>query len=475
MAAAVLVLALPSSGRAADPRTMTFPPVEYHPPKAERVVFENGMTAYLLPDHELPLVRIHAFIRTGSVYEPADKVGLADLTGTVMRSGGSRLISGDELDEELEFMAANIGSMIGADAGFASLDVMARDLNRGLELFADMLMHPAFPRDKLELAKREILEQIRRRNDNPPGIANRAFMKLIYGEEHPLARESTPASIEGISTRDLSDFHAAYYHPNRVILAVSGDFETSIITEKLRAVFDPWPRGGVPLTALPPPSGAAGPSVYVVEKDLSQTTVRLGHLGIRQDDPDYFAVTLMDDILGNGGFRSRLFKTVRTRLGLAYSAGSVFTVGNLERGVFVVYCDTKAQSTHQAISAMVDEIRRIRSEPVFEDELRMAKDAFLNSFVFSFSDTHRIVNRQASLEYYGLPADFLDKFRDRVVTVSRADIQKVAHRHLRPEALILLVVGDPSRFDRSLGDFGEVHDLSLSVGKSGAGTVTPRP
>ncbi|MEK6683942.1 MAG: pitrilysin family protein [Nitrospirota bacterium] len=459
---------------AADPRTMTFPPVEFHPPAAERVVLENGMVLYLLDDHELPLVRLHAMIRTGSVYEPADKIGLAGLTGMGMRSGGSPSILGDALDEELEFMAAEMSSLIGQDAGFASLDVLKKDFDRGLALFADMLMHPAFPQDKLDLAKLQAFEGIRRRNDNPAGIAGRQFAIRVYGADHPLARESTVETIGRITRDDLIAFHSAYYHPNAVILSVSGDFKKREMIEKIRRAFANWPPGKQDLPPLPPIDDALKPSVHLIEKDISQTHLRIGHLGIRQDDPDYFAVTLLDDILGNGGFRSRLFKEVRTRQGLAYSVGSIFTVGNLERGLFIVYGETKAPSTHQAISAIEREINRIRTEPITEEDLRLAKESFLNSFVFSFSNSAQIANRQASLEYYGLPPDYLERFRDRVVGVTREEIRAVAQKHLRPEALIILAVGRPDRFDQPLSSFGSVNVIPLEPFREPAGTSPSR-
>ncbi|MBI3597502.1 MAG: insulinase family protein [Nitrospirae bacterium] len=453
---------------------MVFPPVEFHPPKAERVVLENGMVLYLLEDHELPRVQIQAMIRTGGVYEPADKIGLAGLTGMVMRTGGTASMSGDALDEELEFMAAELSSSIGSDAGFASLDILAKDLDRGLALFADMLMHSAFPQDKLDLAKQQVLESIRRRNDDPAGIASRQFRKRIYGEDHPLARESTVKTIGRITRDDLVAFHAHDYHPNAVLLSLSGDFEKKEMIEKIQRAFVGWSPGRIDRPSLPPVRDALKPSVNLVEKDISQTHLRIGHLGIRQDDPDYFAVSLLNDILGGGGFRSRLFKKVRTEGGMAYSVGSTFTPGNLERGLFVAYGETKAGSTYQAISAIEREIERIRTEPVTEEELRLAKDSFLNSFVFSFSNPAMIADRQSSLEYYGLPPDFLERFRDGVIRVTREEILNVAQKHLRPDALIVLAVGRPDRFDRPLSGLGVLNVIPLEPIREPVGGKMPQ-
>ena len=466
----VSLLALPfqvSFAGSADPRTMTFPSVDFHPPSAKRVVLDSGMVVYLLEDHELPLIRLNARIRTGSIYEPSDKIGLAGLTGSVMRTGGTRSITGDELDEELEFMAAHMGSSIGRQSGSASLNLLKKDLDRGLALFANMLMHPAFAEDKLELTRRQILESIRRRNDNPSRIASREFWNKVYGPDHPLARRSTKETIQRIKREDLVAFHSATYFPNAVILAVSGDFKTGRMIRKIRKAFAGWLPGKAELPPLPAIHDPFKASVNLIEKDISQTHIRIGHLGIRESHPDYFAVTLLDDILGNGGFRSRLFKEVRARLGLAYSVGSVFTPGHLERGVFLAYSETKAESTHQAITAIWKEIEKIRNHSITEDELRLAKDSFLNSFVFSYSSQSQIVNRQAALEYYGLPADHLDRFRDRIIGVTLKDLQTVSQKYLKPESLIVVAVGRSDQFDKPLSSFGKVNIIELeAIGES---------
>ena len=464
----ILILPLQAiSAERADPRGMTFPPVEFHPPSAERVVLDQGMVLYLLEDHELPLIRLHALIRTGSIYEPAEKTGLAGLTGSVMRTGGTASISGDALDEELEFMAVRMGSSIGRQAGSASLNALKKDLDRGLALFADMLMHPAFAEEKLELARRQTLEGLRRRNDSPSRIASREFWKKVYGPEHPLARRSTKETIHRITREDLVAFHATTYFPNSVILAVSGDFKTHRMIGKIRKAFAGWLPGNAELPSLPPVRDPFKPSVNLIEKDISQTHIRIGHLGIRESHPDYFAVTLLDDILGNGGFRSRLFKEVRARQGLAYSVGTVFTPGYLERGVFLAYSQTKAESTHRAITAIQKEIKLIRSNSITGYELRLAKDSFLNSFVFSYSSHGQIVNRQAALEYYGLPTDFLNRFRDRIIGVTLEDLHAVSRKYLRPENLIIIAVGRSDRFDLPLSSFGKVNVIELeAIGES---------
>ena len=235
-----------------DPRAMKFDPVTFTIPEVERIVLENGIIVYLLPDLELPLVTVSAMIRTGSVYEPAEKVGLAALTGTVMRTGGTVRMTGDQIDEELEFLAANVAIGIGSESGTASLDILKKDLEQGLAIFADMLRTPAFEPAKVELAKRQALEAIRRRPDSPAGIAGREFRKLLYGADHPLGRESTIETVSRITREDLVAFHRQYFTPSGLILGVSGDFEKPAMLDALRKTFGDWKPQPVTLPAIPP-------------------------------------------------------------------------------------------------------------------------------------------------------------------------------------------------------------------------------
>ncbi len=451
-----------------DPRAMKFDPVTFTIPEVERIVLENGIIVYLLADLELPLVTVSAMIRTGAIYEPADKVGLAALTGSVMRTGGTARMKGDQIDEELEFLAANVAIGIGNESGAASLDILKKDLEQGLAIFADMLRTPAFEPAKVELEKRQAMEVIRRRPDSPSGIAGREFRKLLYGADHPLGRESTIETVSRITREDLVAFHRQYFTPDGLILGVTGDFEKPAMLDALRKTFGDWKPQPVTLPAIPPvtASAAAGSSrsVNILSRDLTQTNLRVGHLSVKEDDPDFFALSLLGDILGGNSFTSRLFRDVRSRQGLAYSVGSRLAAGNLGPGAFLLYALTKGSSTHQALASMLDHMEQLRQEPVLDDELQAAKDAFLNSFVFSFANAGLIVGRLMALEYYGLPKDFLQRFRDSVVKLTKDDLLRVARKHLHPDRVIILAVGKDDDFEKPLSTFGQVRHLPLKPG-----------
>ncbi len=451
----------PAVSETIDPRKMTFAPIVFQPPMAEKVTLSNGMTVYLLEDHELPLIQLQAMIRTGSIYEPADKIGLAGITGSVMRSGGNRSHSSEALDEILDQIAARLSVSIGTDSGSASLNILKKDFDLGLKLFVETLRFPAFEEEKLNIAKNRALESILRRNDRPPSVATREFFKQLYGEDNAYARETTVDTINAISRADLLDYHQRYFAPNNTILGVTGDFEKKEMIAILEQAFNGWAQKKIDFPAVPPVKERMSGAVYKISKAIPQTQVRIGHLGIKQKNPDFFALSIMNDILGSGGLNSRLFQDVRTRQGLAYSVGSAFQPGKLERGFFLAYGATRAEKSLQAITSMIDQIGKIREAEVTDEELSRAKEAFLNSFIFSFSSPAQIVGRQISLDYYGLPEDFLEQYRDNVEKVTKADILRVAKKYLHPDRLIMMIVGDESLFDKPLSDLGKVEEIAL--------------
>ena len=450
--------------RAPDPEKLEYPPLhDIVVPEVQRVTLPNGMRLFLLEDHELPLIYVSARIRVGSIYEPADKVGLSDITGEVMRTGGTTSKTGDELDEELERIAASVETGIGTSSGSASVSVLKDDIDRGLAILADVLMHPAFAPDKIELAKMQHRSAIARRNDQPGSIAGREFNKLIYGPDSPYARHTEYATIDSITRADLIAFHKRFFGPNNMMLAVWGDFDAGQMIEKIEEAFAEWEQIDLDLPDKPEVDYAWRSTVNLVNKpDINQSNIYLGHIGGLMSDPDYFALTVMNQILG-GGFTGRLFKNIRSRQGLAYSVYGSYSSGLDHAGQFYVGCQTKSGSTAHAIRAMIDEIEKIAAEEVTDEELELAKTSYLNSFVFNFDSKGEIINRLMAYEYYGYPADFLQQTKDRVEQVTKADVLRVAKAHLKPETLQILVVGKPDDFDEPLSELGQVNTIDVTI------------
>lgn len=446
-----------------DPRTMKFNPVEFSPPEPARLVLEDGMVVYLLEDHELPLVSLSATMRTGGWLEPQDKIGLAGLTGSVMRTGGGGGLTAAQIDEELEQYAIDINMSMGRQSGSASLDVLSKDLARGMRIFAGLLRQPAFEPARVELAKLQAIEGIRRRQDNPGSIVSREFMKQLYGPEHPSARESTIESVQRITRDDMVAFHQRTVHPNGIILGVTGDFKTDEMLALLRATFGDWKKGEVPeLKIADAPESAGRSIVRFVSKDTSQTHLRVGHLSIKEQDPDYVSFAIANDILGGSSFRSRLFNDVRTKRGLAYSVGSRLNTGVHDQGVWLMRAETKLPSTQEVINRFVANMERMRTELVTDAELAEAKEAYVNSFVFSFASPSAIVGRFVELEYDGLPKDFLQQLRARVIALSKEDILAAAKKHFHLDRLTIVAVGPGETLPKLLSGFGEVKEIKLA-------------
>jgi predicted Zn-dependent peptidase len=441
-----------------------FPPLgDIVVPEVQRVTLPNGMLLFLLEDHELPLIRMAARIRTGSIYEPEDKIGLASITGTVMRTGGTTSKTGDEIDELLEQIAASVETGIGLSTGSASMSVLKEDFDTCLSILADVLMNPAFRQDKIELAKIRHRSNIARRNDTPGAIVSREYYKLIYGPKSAYARHTEYATIDNISRDDLVAFHKKFFYPNNIMLGVWGDFKTEQIIEKIKTAFNDWPKAETEIMAAPKVNYKFKSTVNLVRKDdINQTNIYLGHIGGLRNDPDYFALILMNRILGSS-FTSRLFKNVRSRQGLAYSVFGNYSANYDHPGLFYVGCQTASENTVKAIRSMIREVEKMTQEQVTDEEIAIAKESFLNSFVFNFDSKGEIVRRLMTYEYFGYPSDFLQKTKTNVEKVTKEDILRVAKKHLKPDKVQILAVGRPDDFDETLSVLGDLNEIDITI------------
>lgn len=432
-------------------------------PDVHRQTLPNGIRLFLLEDHELPLVHISALIRTGSVYDPNDRIGLAAVAGEVLRTGGTKKYTGDEIDERLESIAASIETHINIDSGHASASALTDNVDTVLEILASILMQPVFAEEKLELAKMQHHSAIARRNDNPGQIASREFHKLIYGATSPYARHPEHATIDRIKRKDLVNFHKRFFAPNNLMLAVWGDFQSEAIVAKIEAAFADWKKTALKIPNRPRVNYTYPITVNLIAKaDVNQSNIIMGHIGGLRRESDYFPLMVTNRILGSS-FTGRLFNNVRSRQGLAYSVYGRYTADWQYPGVFYVGCQTKSQSTVQAIEAMKQEVVRMTQEEVTDEELNLAKDSFLNSFVFNFDTKGKIINRLMTYEYYGYPKNFLQTTKNQIEQVTKADVLRVAQKRFRPDQFQILVVGRPGDFDRPLSVLGEVQDIDITI------------
>lgn len=433
-------------------------------PKPDKVTLDNGMTLYFLEDHTLPRLSLSIRInKCGSYLEPAAKIGLAEMTGAVMRTGGTSSMTGDQIDEALESIGAYVETYIGDVSGGASANGLSDKAEIIVKTLADVLRNPVFNEDKITLEKSNERSSISRRNDEPMSIATREFGKLLYGASSPYARTAEYATIDAITRDDMIMFHKMCVQPNNMQLAVWGDFKKDEMLALIKKYFGDWVKGQMDIPAPPKVDYAFHPSVNHAEKsDINQSTILIGHIGGVMGDPDYAATTVMNTILGET-FGSRLFRNVRTKMGLAYAAGGSYTFNFDYPGGFYSYTLTKSESTVKAIRAMIEQIKSMQTVPPTLEEMKLGKDGFLNSFVFNFDTKGKIINRMMTYDYYKMPPDYLQQIKTAVEKLTPEDIMAVAKRKLNPDNLQILVVGKAADFDEPLSGLGQVNEIDITI------------
>jgi zinc protease len=444
---------------------LKFPPLgEVKIPEPLRVELSNGIVVFLLENHDFPIVDIRAQLPVGTIYESKQKAGLAWLTGEVMRSGGTEKYPGDELDLILESIGARLEIRIGDTSGTLSLSTLTDDLDLGLDLLADVLKHPAFPEEKIDLGKVKMRTAVASRNDEPSSILRREFLKIIFGPDSPYGWHPEYATIAAISRDDLVSFYNSYVGPAGLIFAVYGDFSADSMNSRLEELLGNWNPANSPRPAAPPMPAPSDPKVYYAFKEgTTNSSISIGHLGFRADDPDYAAMRVLNKILGRG-FSSRLFTEIRSRMGLAYSVRSTDGVGFSHPGIFRAGVETRIDSTVKTTRAILAELEKIRDEGVTQDELRGAVDGILNSLVFDFSSEGSVLNRMAFYEFYDYPSDFLQRYQQAVREVTVEDLKEVARRRIRPGEFQILVVGDQAEFDEPLSNLGfPVEEIDIAI------------
>lgn len=452
-----------------SPRDLAFPELSFEVPRAEQYGHQvAGVPIYVVEDHSLPLVDVAMALRIGSFLEPGDKVGLASLTGSLMRKGGAGALSARELDERADQLAASLSTSIGDVEGRAAMNCLTSELEDCLDLFFDILEAPRFEPARLELEKKNLLERLKQRNDQPPSIASREWQWLLYGMDHFSSRLITGESLAAITRDDLVAFHRAYFRPENMVIAVAGDVDTKAILAQLEQRLASWPDGGKEVPWPPPkPTFQPKPGLYVYDKDIPQGRVLIGHLGLERkdwDSPEAAQLALMNEILGGGGFTARLMKRIRSDEGLAYDAGSSFYIGNYWPGAFQMHYQSKSETVALAGKIALEELARIRREPVSDEELRTAKAAFIDTFPGNFDSSRTIASLFAEDELIGRPHRYWYGYQDRVRAVEKQQILDVAGKYLHPDQLMFLIVGNFSEIAKGDPD-GRATIQSLEAGE----------
>lgn len=408
-------------------------------PPFTRTVLANGAVLLVSEQRALPLVSIDIMVDAGARRDPRGRMGLANLTADLLNEG-TRRYDAASLAAAVDALGARMATGAGIDTASVDLRVLRGDLEAGLELLADVLLRPTFPATELVRRREAVLASMRAAEDSPSTLAYRGFLQNVFGDDpygHPV--EGWPKDVHNIERSEIIAFYEAHYRPERAIITVVGDVGTDEIRSLLEKAFAGWQRGTVP-PFVHPTAAAVTPKVAIVDKPLSQVTVMAGHRGVARSHPDYFAIEVMNHILGGGGFGSRLMNSVRTRAGLAYSVSSTFTMP-LAPGSFRIGLQTKRESLRQALQLICSELLRMRDVEVEDEELDNAKRYLTGNFPLQLDGNEAIAGFLANVELFGLGADYAGSYVNGIRGVTKADIQRVAREHVRPDEMVLSLVG----------------------------------
>jgi zinc protease len=455
-------------------KDLKYPPLRQPQiPEPAQVTLSNGMRVFLLEDHELPLIRGVALVHTGNLFDPPDKKGLSQVMADVLRSGGTKSKSGDQIDEQLENLAASVESGMDETSASMSFSALKESVDPVLQTFKELMTGPEFRQDKIDLELSQFRSAIARRNDDANAIPERELLSIVYGRGTPYGWEIEYDDLAHMHREDLVKFYQRYYFPKNILLAVYGDFSTPQMKDQLEKLFADWKVEQPPVPAFPAVTTKPAPGIYFAEKqDVTQTFFSIGELGGTLRDRDYPALQVAANILGQG-FSSRLVSEIRTKLGYAYDIGASWAANYDHPGTFRIDGSTKSASTTETIQAIETEVAKMRSGEVSEQELRDAKDGVLNSFVFFFDSPAKTLNRVVRYEYFGYPKDFLAEYRKGIDSVTRADVLRVAKEHFIPENLTIVAVGNPKDFGKPLSTIGPVKTIDLTIPEPKSDVATP--
>jgi len=464
---AALIASAAQAEKVKHPSELKYPPLELKTPDYEEVEFDNGMTGFIIEDHEVPIVYISMLFSVGRP-DPS-KMGIGSLAPWAIRNGGSEEWPADRINDELEFVDAYIefsggggGRRGGGDlrASYATVNCLKKDLPMCLEILGELLVRPSFPEEKIELRRETMLENIRRENDEPRRIASREMNRLLYGD-HPKGWTQTEETVSSITRDDVVDYHETFYRPNNCIVGISGDVTKDEIMGLLDDALADWEPAEVEITPEPELELTYTPSVSYVHKDIDQGVIMIGHLGLNSRDEHRPAVQIMNFVLGGGSFTSRITQKVRTDEGLAYAAYSRYSSDPWTYGTFVASSQTRSDATARAASLIVDIIKEMWEEGPTAEEFENARDSYLNNHVFDYDSKMGVVNGLVRLKWQGMPLDTRERDIEAIENLTLDDVKAAAAEYLHPEGLTMLFVGDQEKFEQPLSNFGEVNVIEL--------------
>jgi zinc protease len=409
-------------------------------PPVQRMVVSNGLVFLVSGETSLPFVTMALFVDSGSWRDPRGQEGLSYLTAKGLLLGTPQR-DAVAINEALDFMGISLTASSTRDYTAVTLRVLKKDLDKGLDLLMEVLTQPIFPEKELQREVEKTLAAIQSEEDQPDEVAEKAFQKELFGTGpygHPV--EGTKESLPRLTRDEVIRFHSSFFHPNHSILSVVGDITAQEVHAKILPRFEKWPKGTIQGEAVVATFAEAQKTLRI-NRSITQANIILGQAGVRRDNPDYYALTVMNYILGGGGFSSRLMEEIRNKRGLAYSVGSFFDYGKYP-GSFQIVLQTKNASAREGISLSLQQMERIRKELVSEKEMEGARKYLVGSFPMRFDTQAKLVNFLSQMEYYGLGLDYPEKYPALIQSVTREEVLRVAQKYLHPENHILVVVAN---------------------------------
>lgn len=409
-----------------------------------RFVAPNGLTVLVLEQPALPILQLQALVKAGSAQDPPNKAGLANLTASLLDEG-TKTRTSEQIADQIDFVGGNLNTRVSADFTTISIKVLKKDTDLGFELLSDILLHPSFPKKEIRRVRNQILGEIQSEEDEPGLIAAKAFDRLVFAK-HPYRWpvNGTKESLAKISRSDIRNFFSKEYLPNHSILTVAGDITLEQVKARVAKHFGDWKRGTPSPRKYRKPAPIRKPVFQLIDKDLTQSTIVLGHLGMKRAHPDYYAVSVMNYILGSGGFSSRLMDSIRDKQGLAYSVYSSFEA-TLMPGAFKVSLQTRSKVTNRAIESVLAEITAIRDQEVSDQELADAKAYLMGSFPLRLDTIAKLAQVLSLVEFYGLGLGYFTDYPKWIEQVTTQDVLRVAQKYLDPERYVLVVVGNQAK------------------------------
>ncbi|MBI5196151.1 MAG: insulinase family protein [Nitrospirae bacterium] len=410
----------------------------------KREALSNGLTLMVVERHNVPVVNVALGIKAGSMAEPAEKAGLANLTAELLTEGTKKRTAG-EISETMEFVGASLDTSGGDDFVTATLSVLKKDLDLGFDMLSDIIINPSFLPDELNKKRTRIKGGLKSREEDPNFVAEREFKNAVFGS-YPYGRliEGSAETLDRITQQDLIDFYSAYYAPNNAMISIVGDITMEEAKTLLKKYFSGWNKKEIKITMSAKPGPLKETKIITVDKDITQANIILGHLGISRDHPDYYSVLVMNYILGGGGFTSRLMQNVREEKGLVYDIHSFFDADK-ETGSFQVGLQTKNESADTAIDEVLKEIKLMRDSGASDAEIADAKSFLKGSFPMKIETGRRIANFLIAVEFYGLGMDYVSKYPAYINNVTKEDVLRVAKKYLDPEKFALVVVANQKK------------------------------